>query len=84
MKESSLDAITALKKMGIKVAMITGDNHKTANAIAKQVGIDLVLSEVLPQDKGDEVDKLKAQGYVVAMVMQVTQELVIKVAMGVS
>lgn len=67
-KESSLDAITALKKMGIKVAMITGDNHKTANAIAKQVGIDLVLSEVLPQDKGDEVDKLKAQGYVVAMV----------------
>jgi P-type Cu+ transporter len=67
-KESSLEAITALKKMGIKVAMITGDNHKTANAIAKQVGIDLVLSEVLPQDKGDEVDKLKKQGYIVAMV----------------
>ncbi len=67
-KESSLEAITALKKMGIKVAMITGDNHKTASAIAKQVGIDLVLSEVLPQDKGEEVDKLKKQGYIVAMV----------------
>lgn len=67
-KESSLEAITALKKMGIKVAMITGDNHKTATAIAKQVGIDLVLSEVLPKDKGEEVDKLKKQGYIVAMV----------------
>ena len=67
-KESSRDAISALKKMGIKVAMITGDNQKTANAIAAQVGIDIVLAEVLPQDKGNEVDKLKAQGYIVAMV----------------
>ena len=67
-KESSFEAIAALKKMGIKVAMITGDNEKTANAIAAQVGIDIVLAEVLPQDKGNEVDKLKAQGYIVAMV----------------
>lgn len=67
-KESSFEAIAALKKMGIKVAMITGDNQKTANAIAAQVGIDIVLAEVLPQDKGNEVDKLKAQGYIVAMV----------------
>jgi Cu+-exporting ATPase len=67
-KESSFEAIAALKKMGIKVAMITGDNQKTANAIATQVGIDIVLAEVLPQDKGNEVDKLKAQGYIVAMV----------------
>ncbi len=67
-KESSFEAIAALKKMGIKVAMITGDNQKTADAIAAQVGIDIVLAEVLPQDKGNEVDKLKAQGYIVAMV----------------
>ena len=67
-KESSFEAIAALKKMGIKVAIITGDNEKTANAIAAQVGIDIVLAEVLPQDKGNEVDKLKAQGYIVAMV----------------
>ena len=67
-KESSFEAIATLKKMGIKVAMITGDNQKTANAIAAQVGIEIVLAEVLPQDKGNEVDKLKAQGYIVAMV----------------
>lgn len=67
-KESSRDAVARLKKMGIKIAMITGDNKKTADAIAKQVGIDWVLAEVLPQDKGNEVDKLKQQGYNVAMV----------------
>lgn len=67
-KESSRAAIDSLHGMGIEVAMITGDNKKTAAAIAKQVGIDKVLSEVLPQDKSNEVRKLQAKGRKVAMV----------------
>ncbi len=67
-KESAKEAVLALKKMGIEVVMITGDNKRTAEAIAKSVGIDRVLSEVLPDQKEAEVRKLQAEGKKVAMV----------------
>jgi Cu+-exporting ATPase len=60
LKDGSTAAVDALHKMGLEVAMITGDNRQTANAIAAQVGIDRVLSEVLPEGKADEIKRLQA------------------------
>ncbi len=68
LKENSAEAVRELHDMGFSVAMITGDNRRTADAIAKQVGIDMVLSEVLPEDKAAEIKKLQAEGKKVAMV----------------
>lgn len=67
-KESSARAIQNLHEMGIQVAMMTGDHERTAQAIAAEVGIDRVFSEVLPQDKANYVSKLQEEGYIVAMV----------------
>lgn len=67
-KDTSRGAIARLQKMGIHVIMMTGDNERTAQAIGKEVGVDAVISEVLPEGKADEVKKLQQQGKKVAMV----------------
>jgi len=68
LKETTGDAIKELKRMGFSVVMITGDNSRTANRVAEQIGIEDVLSEVLPQDKAGEVARLQESGEVVAFV----------------
>ncbi len=67
-KEDSKEAIAAMKGMGLEVVMITGDNKRTAHAIARQVGIDRVMAEVLPEDKAFNVQKLQLEGKKIAMV----------------
>ena len=63
-KETSKEAIAALKSRGLKTVMLTGDNKRVAQAIASQVGIDQVIAEVMPSDKADQVQALKASGKV--------------------
>jgi len=66
-KESTPDAIRALHEERIRIVMVTGDNRSTADAVARKLGIDEVEADVLPQEKGEVVKRLKAQGHVVAM-----------------
>lgn len=68
LKKESIEAINRLHKLGIKTAMITGDNKNTANSVAKEAGIDIVFAEVLPEEKSNEVKKLQDEGFTVAMV----------------
>jgi Cu+-exporting ATPase len=67
-KPGSLSAVKELREMGLQVIMLTGDNRPTAEAIGRELGIDTVLAEVLPQDKTEAVKNLQAQGRTVAMV----------------
>src|SRR5881296_1210757 len=68
LKEHSVEAVRALKAMGIEVVMLTGDNRRTAEAIARQVGLDDVIAEVLPAEKAEVIKDLQKRGKVVAMV----------------
>lgn len=68
LKENSKEAVETLRRMGLEVVMLTGDNEKTARAIAGQIGIDRVLAEVLPERKAEEVKRLQGEGKRVGMV----------------
>ena len=68
LKENSKEAVEALHRMGLEVVMLTGDNQRTAKAIARQIGIDRVLAEVLPEMKAEEVRRLQGKGKKVGMV----------------
>jgi Cu+-exporting ATPase len=68
LKENSKEAVEILHRMGLEVVMLTGDNERTAKAIAQQIGIDRVLAEVLPETKAEEIRKLQAEGKKVGMV----------------
>lgn len=67
-KKTSAQAIREMQKMGLSVVMLTGDHEKTAKAIQRELGIERVVAEVLPQDKEKEVRRLQAEGHKVAMV----------------
>jgi len=67
-KPESREAVRRLKAMGLEVLMLTGDNRRTAEAVAREVGVDRVLAEVLPEGKAEEIRRLQAEGRVVAMV----------------
>ena len=66
--EYSVDAVKTLQRMGLEVIMLTGDNERTAKAVARQVGVDRILAEVLPGDKASEIKRLQDEGKIVAMV----------------
>ncbi len=68
LKDNAREVVRQMHDMGLEVAMITGDNRRTAEAIAEEVGIQRVLAEVLPEDKVTEIKRLQAEGKVVAMV----------------